>query len=59
MEISYLPTKSGLMRSHELYLVETTLYDLMEAVMDELKPGEEYLMTEIIMDMLKTWRMGL
>ena len=43
-------------RNSYLDLVETTLYELIEAVGDELEPGEEDFLTVVVLHMLRAGR---
>ena len=40
----------------ELITIKTTLYDLIEAVNDAAHPGEERLVTAIVLDLLDSYR---
>lgn len=38
----------------ELSIIETTLYDLIEAIHDEVEPEQDLMVTEIVLDLIDT-----
>lgn len=49
----------GTSRHQPATVITTTLYDVVEAVQEEVSPGEEGLVTEVVTDLFNTGRIQL